>query len=64
MKQTAIVKNIDEKLLFEQTCELLDVIGYFETDQTCLGEWSDRIEHLFGILSILDEISDQLEREI
>jgi hypothetical protein len=63
MKQTAIVKNISEKLLFEQTCELLDVIGYFETDQTCLGEWSDRIEKLLGILNILDEISDQLERE-
>jgi len=63
MKQTAIVKNISEKLLFEQTCELLDVIGYFETDQT-YKEWSDRIEHLLGILNILDEISDQLEREI
>jgi len=61
-RHTATIENIDEKLLFEQKCDLLDVIGHFET----YGRWDERFEwigSLNGILNILDEISDQLERE-
>ena len=63
MNQTAIVKNIDEKLLFEQKCDLLDVIGFFETYRNCDDFMCDWIQSLNGIINILDEISDQLERE-
>ena len=30
MRHTATIKNIDSKLLFEQKCDLLDLIGFLE----------------------------------
>ena len=31
MRHTATIENIDSKLLFEQKCDLLDVIGFIES---------------------------------
>lgn len=66
MNQTAIVKNIDEKLLFEQKCDLLDLIGFleelYENYDNCAFP-KKKIESLNGVLHILDAISDQIEKD-
>ena len=66
MRHSAIVNNIDSKLLFEQKCDLLDLIGFLEELYENYDNYAfpkKKIESLNGVLHILDEISDQLERE-
>jgi hypothetical protein len=58
MRHTATIENIDSKLLFEQKCDLLDVIGFIES------LYENYPDYAFpGILHILDAISDQIEKE-
>jgi|DEB0MinimDraft_10_1074344.scaffolds.fasta_scaffold168564_3 hypothetical protein len=74
MRHSATINNIDVKLLFEQKCDLVDVIKF-------LGESSENYpdlnmetwiaslvgllnmlnDILDGLLNMLDDISDQIE---
>lgn len=64
MRHTATIENIDAKLLFEQKCDLLDVIGFL---QSLYDEYpislSKKIESLNGILNMLDAVTDQIEKD-
>ena len=65
-RHTATIENIDSKLLFEQKCDLLDVIGFFESyyeDYPDYDYCKKKIASLEGILHILDAISDQIEKD-
>lgn len=61
-KHTATIENIDSKMLFEQKCDLLDVIGFLEShiEDYPITLSKKRIASLNGILNMLDVISDQM----
>ena len=66
MRHTATIKNIDSKLLFEQKCDLLDLIGFLEELYENYDNYAfpkQKIESLNGVLHILDAISDQIEKD-
>jgi len=62
-RHTAIVKNSDAKLLFEQKCDLLDLIGFleelYENYDNCAFP-KKKIASLDGIINMLDAITDQI----
>ena len=62
MRHTATIENIDSKLLFEQKCDLLDVIGFLElqVDDYPITLSKKRMESLNCILHMLDAITDQI----
>lgn len=65
-RHTAIIENIDSKLLFEQKCDLLDVIGFLEELYENYDNYAfpqKKIKSLGGILHIIDAISDQIEKD-
>lgn len=53
MKNHSVTVTVDSHSLFDQKCDLLDVIGSLEELGTCPTS-------LTGILSLLDAISDQI----
>jgi len=63
MRHTATIENIDSKLLFEQKCDLLDLIGFleelYENYDNCAFP-KKKIESLNGIINMLDAITDQI----
>jgi hypothetical protein len=66
MRHAVTIKNIDSKLLFEQKCDLLDLIGFLEELYENYDNYAfpkKKIESLHGVLHILDAISDQIEKE-
>jgi hypothetical protein len=64
MRHTATIENIDAKLLFEQKCDLLDVIGFLESHYDDYPiSLPKKIQSLGGILHILDDITDQIEKD-
>ena len=66
MNQTAIVKNIDVKLLFEQKCDLLDLIRFLESLYENYPNYAfpkKKIKSLEGIINMLDDISDKIEED-
>ena len=66
MRHSAIINNIDSKLLFEQKCDLLDLIGFLEELYENYDNYAfpkKKIESLNSVLHILDAISDQIEKD-
>ena len=66
MRHSVTIENIDSKLLFNQKCDLLDVIGFIESIYENYPDYAfpkKKIESLNGVLHILDAISDQIEKE-
>ena len=64
MRHTVTIKNIDAKLLFEQKCDLLDVIGFLESHYDDYPiSLPKKIQSLDGILNMLDVITDQIEKD-
>jgi len=64
--KTVTIENIDVKLLFEQKCDLLDLIGFLESLYENYPNYAfpkKKIASLDGVVNMLDDISDQLERE-
>ena len=61
--KTVTIENIDVKLLFEQKCDLLDLIGFleelYENYDNCAFP-KKKIESLNGVLHLLDAITDQI----
>lgn len=65
-RHTATIENIDSKLLFEQKCDLLDVIGFIESIYENYPDYAfpkRKIASLDGLLNMLDAISDQIEKD-
>ena len=62
MKNHSATITIDPQLLFEQKCDLLDVIGFLElqVDDYPITLSKKRMESLNGILHVLDAITDQI----
>jgi len=63
MRHTVTIKNIDSKLLFNQKCDLLDLIGFLEELYENYDNYAfpkKKIESLNGVLHILDAITDQI----
>ena len=62
-RHTATIENIDSKLLFEQKCDLLDLIGFleelYENYDNCAFP-KKKIASLNGVLHLLDAITDQI----
>ena len=66
MRHTATIENIDSKLLFEQKCDLLDLIGFLEELYENYDNYAfpkKKIASLNGIINMLDAISDQIEKD-
>ena len=64
MRHTVTIKNIDAKLLFEQKCDLLDVMGFLESHYDDYPiSLPKKIQSLGGILNMLDVITDQIEKD-
>ena len=67
MRHTATIENIDSKLLFEQKCDLLDVIGFleplYEKYPRSMAHLKKKIASLDGVINMLNTISDQIEKE-
>lgn len=65
-RHTATIENIDSELLFEQKCDLLDLIGFLESYCENYPDYDyckKKIASLDGVINTLNTISDQLERE-
>lgn len=65
-RHTATIENIDSKLLFEQKCDLLDVIGFIESiyeNYPIYAFPKRKIASLDGLLNMLNTISDQIEKD-
>jgi len=63
MRHSATINNIDSKLLFEQKCDLLDLIGFLEELYENYDNYAfpkKKIESLNGIINMLDAITDQI----
>ena len=66
MRHTATIENIDAKMLFEQKCDLLDLIGFLEELYENYDNYAfpkKKIKSLNGIINMLDAISDQIEKD-
>ena len=66
MRHTVTIENIDAKLLFEQKCDLLDLIGFLEELYENYDNYAfpkKKIASLNGVLHILNAISDQIEKD-
>ena len=66
MRHSVTAENIDAKLLADQKCDLLDVIGFIESIYKSYPHSAFRkkkIASLNGILHILDDITDQIEKD-
>lgn len=64
--KTVTIENIDVKLLFEQKCDLLDLIGFLESLYENYPNYAfpkKKIKSLEGIINMLDDISDQIEKD-
>ena len=66
-KKTVTIENIDSKLLFEQKCDLLDVIGFleplYEKYPRSMAHFKKKIASLDGVINMLNTISDQIEKD-
>ena len=65
-RHAATIENIDSELLFEQKCDLLDLIKFLESYCKNYPDYDDckkKIASLDGVINTLNTISDQLERE-
>tara|TARA_A100001515_G_scaffold137388_1_gene129949 strand:- start:309 stop:512 length:204 start_codon:yes stop_codon:yes gene_type:complete len=67
MRHSVTIENIDAKLLFEQKCDLLDVIGFleslYEKYPRSMEHLKKKITSLDGVINMLDTISDQIEKD-
>ena len=65
-RHTATIENIDSELLFEQKCDLLDLIGFLESYYENYPDYDyckKKIASLDGVINTLNTISDQLEKD-
>ena len=63
MRHSVTIENIDAKMLFEQKCDLLDLIGFLEELYENYDNYAfpkKKIKSLEGILNMLDAITDQI----
>ena len=63
MRHTVTIENIDSKLLFNQKCDLLDLIGFLEELYENYDNYAfpkKKIASLNGVLHLLDAITDQI----
>jgi hypothetical protein len=65
MRHSATINNIDAKLLLEQKYDLLKVIRFIEECSENYPEFNTEtwIASLDGLLNMLDDISDKIEKE-
>jgi len=66
MRHTVTIENIDSELLFEQKCDLLDLIGFLESLYENYPNYvfpKKKIKSLEGIINMLDDISDKIEKD-
>ena len=66
MRHTVTIENIDSELLFEQKCDLLDLIKFLESYYENYPDYDDckkKIASLDGVINTLNTISDQIEKD-